>query len=70
LALSVETGLSRNFINEMEQGQRGASFQTIARLSFTLRVPAQQFFESANTAAVDYRQFLVQPYHNESGVRS
>jgi transcriptional regulator with XRE-family HTH domain len=45
LALSVEVDLTHNFINELEQGAKGASFETLARLSAVLRVPVHQFFE-------------------------
>jgi transcriptional regulator with XRE-family HTH domain len=45
LALSIEVDLTHNFINELEQGIKGASFETLARLSFVLRTPVHQFFE-------------------------
>jgi transcriptional regulator with XRE-family HTH domain len=45
LALSLETGLTHNFINELEQGGKGASFQTLSKLSVVLRTPIAQFFE-------------------------
>jgi transcriptional regulator with XRE-family HTH domain len=45
LSLSAEVDLTHNFINELEQGYKGASFNTIARLSIILRTPAHEFFE-------------------------
>jgi transcriptional regulator with XRE-family HTH domain len=44
-ALSVGTGMTRNFINELEQGIKGASFLTLAKLSLILRAPVHEFFE-------------------------
>ena len=45
LALSVEVDLTHNFINELEQGTKGASFETLVRFSIILRTPIHQFFE-------------------------
>jgi transcriptional regulator with XRE-family HTH domain len=45
LALSVEVDLTHNFINELEHGAKGASFETLTRLSVVLRTPIHQFFE-------------------------
>jgi transcriptional regulator with XRE-family HTH domain len=45
LALSVEVDLTHNFINEMEQGLKGASFETLVRFSIILRTPVARFFE-------------------------
>jgi transcriptional regulator with XRE-family HTH domain len=45
LALSVEIDRTHNFINDLEQGAKGASFEMLVRLSFVLRVPVHQFFE-------------------------
>jgi transcriptional regulator with XRE-family HTH domain len=50
LALSVEVDLSSNFINELEQGAKGASFETLTRLSLVLRAPVHQFFEPVKKA--------------------
>jgi transcriptional regulator with XRE-family HTH domain len=50
LALSVEVDLSHNFINDLEQGRKGASFETLVRLSVVLRTPIHQFFESPQEA--------------------
>ena len=50
LALSVEVDLTHNFINELEQGAKGASFATLSRLSIVLRTPIHQFFEPLDKA--------------------
>jgi transcriptional regulator with XRE-family HTH domain len=43
--LSLGTGMTRNFINELEQGVKGASFLTLTKLSVILRTPVHEFFE-------------------------
>jgi transcriptional regulator with XRE-family HTH domain len=48
LALSIEVDLTHNFINELEQGKKGASFATLSRLSTVLRTPVAQFFEASD----------------------
>lgn len=45
LGLSFEIDMTHNFINELEQGSKGASFQTLCKLSVILRTPVSQFFE-------------------------
>jgi transcriptional regulator with XRE-family HTH domain len=57
LSLATELEMSHNFINELEQGDKGASFQTIAKLSIILRTPAQSFFEQLENqpAPEDFR---------------
>ena len=45
LALSMEAELTHNFINELEQGAKGASFETLVRFSVVLLTPIHQFFE-------------------------
>jgi transcriptional regulator with XRE-family HTH domain len=45
VALSLDTGMTHNFINDLEQGARGASFLTLAKFSVILRTPAYEFFE-------------------------
>jgi transcriptional regulator with XRE-family HTH domain len=45
LALSVEVDLTHNFINEIEQGSKGVSFETLVRFSIILRTPISRFFE-------------------------
>jgi transcriptional regulator with XRE-family HTH domain len=50
-ALSLDTDITRNFINDLEQGARGASFLTLAKLSVVLRTPAHEFFEPEGKTA-------------------
>jgi transcriptional regulator with XRE-family HTH domain len=45
LALSIDIDMTHNFINELEQGNKGASFLTLSKLSVILRVPVHEFFE-------------------------
>jgi transcriptional regulator with XRE-family HTH domain len=45
LNLSLDIDMTHNFINEMEQGIKGASFQTLCKLSVILRTPISRFFE-------------------------
>jgi transcriptional regulator with XRE-family HTH domain len=45
LTLSVEVGLTHNFINELEQGTKGASFRSLSKFSVILRTPVHKFFE-------------------------
>lgn len=45
LNLSFEIDMTQNFINELEQGSKGASFETLSKLSVILRTPVSQFFE-------------------------
>jgi transcriptional regulator with XRE-family HTH domain len=45
LDLSLEISRSHNFINDLEHGVKGASFQTLSRLSAILRTPVYVFFE-------------------------
>jgi transcriptional regulator with XRE-family HTH domain len=49
-ALSFDTGMTRNFINDLEQGTKGASFLTLAKLSVILRTSAHEFFEPEGRA--------------------
>jgi transcriptional regulator with XRE-family HTH domain len=45
LSLSLEINMTHNFINELEQGNKGASFLTLAKLEIALRTPVHKFFE-------------------------
>jgi transcriptional regulator with XRE-family HTH domain len=45
LALSIEIDMTHNFINELEQGDKGASFLTLVKLEVVLRTPVYKFFE-------------------------
>jgi transcriptional regulator with XRE-family HTH domain len=51
LALSLEMGMTHNFINELEQGIKGASFHTLATLEVVLRTPVSTFFEPVDKQA-------------------
>jgi transcriptional regulator with XRE-family HTH domain len=44
LGLSVNTGLTHNFINDIENCKNGVSFKTLAKLSTALNVEPYQFF--------------------------
>jgi transcriptional regulator with XRE-family HTH domain len=44
-ALSLDIGMTHNFINDLEQGVKGASFLTLTKLSVILRTPVRAFFE-------------------------
>ncbi|MDR1230740.1 MAG: helix-turn-helix domain-containing protein [Spirochaetaceae bacterium] len=45
LDLSRAINMSPNFISELEKGNKGASFETLARLELVLRTPIHKFFE-------------------------
>ncbi|MDR2481294.1 MAG: helix-turn-helix domain-containing protein [Spirochaetaceae bacterium] len=44
LKLGMKIGLTHNFINDIERGKKGASFETIAKLSTALEVEPYRFF--------------------------
>jgi transcriptional regulator with XRE-family HTH domain len=44
LSLAGQTGLTHNFINDIENGRKWVSAETIARLAAALKVEAHQFF--------------------------
>ena len=46
LNLALDTGLSHNFINDIEKCKKGISLNTIAKLSAALKVEPNQFFLS------------------------
>jgi transcriptional regulator with XRE-family HTH domain len=46
-ALSHDIDMTHNFINELEQGTKGASFETLSKLSLILRTPVHEFFKSS-----------------------
>jgi transcriptional regulator with XRE-family HTH domain len=76
LSLSVKTGLTHNFINDIENCKKGVSANTLAKLSIALNAEPHQFFlpeGSANSEGAIYvRDFndqlqkavneLLQPY--------
>jgi transcriptional regulator with XRE-family HTH domain len=53
LALAVEVDLTPNFINELEQGAKTPSFETLMRLSHVLRAPVDKFFEQDEETVPD-----------------
>jgi transcriptional regulator with XRE-family HTH domain len=53
LVLASEAGFSHIFINGMEHAAKGASFETLARLSSVLRAPVKNFFEQDEGTAPD-----------------
>jgi transcriptional regulator with XRE-family HTH domain len=58
LTLSLEIDMAHNFINELEQGSKGASFQTLSKLSVILRSPIARFFEpEEERSALDSNDF-------------
>ena len=44
--LALDAGLTHNFINEIENGKKGISIKTIAKLCSALDIEPQQFFLS------------------------
>ena len=44
LGLSVNAGIAHNFINDVENGRKGVSIKTLAKLSAALNVEPHQFF--------------------------
>ncbi|MDR2597668.1 MAG: helix-turn-helix transcriptional regulator [Treponema sp.] len=48
LGLAVKTGLTHNFINDIENCKKGVSVKTLAKLSETFNVEPYQFFLPEN----------------------
>jgi len=44
LGLAHSAGLTHNFINDIENGKKGVSAKTLAKLSIALNVEPHQFF--------------------------
>jgi len=44
LGLALNAGLTHNFINDIENGKKGVSAKTLAKLSVALGVEPHQFF--------------------------
>ena len=44
LGLAVNAGITHNFINDIENGKKGISAKTLAKLSAALNVEPHQFF--------------------------
>jgi transcriptional regulator with XRE-family HTH domain len=57
LDLSLDIDMTHNFINDLEHGAKGASFQTLLRLSAILKTPVHEFFKSEEkqSSAEDFR---------------
>jgi transcriptional regulator with XRE-family HTH domain len=54
LSLSGIAGLTHNFINDIEHGKKGVSFDTMAKLSAALKAPPHQFFLPKPSEPVEY----------------
>ena len=50
LSLAVNTGLTHNFINDIENCKKGVSAKTLAKLSVALKVEPYQFFLPEGTS--------------------
>jgi transcriptional regulator with XRE-family HTH domain len=50
LSLALNTGLTHNFINDIENCKKGVSARTLAKLSNALGVEPYQFFLPENTS--------------------
>jgi transcriptional regulator with XRE-family HTH domain len=48
LGLALSTGLTHNFINDIENCKKGVSARTLAKLSIALKVEPYQFFLPEN----------------------
>ena len=46
IRLAADTGLTHNFINDIEHGKKWISAETLGKLSFALKVEPYQFFLS------------------------
>ena len=58
LALSSKTGLSHNFINDIENGKKWVSPQTLALLSEALEVEVYRFFISSPIEGTEQKKLL------------
>ena len=45
LALSIETGLARSFISELEQGKRNPSASTLYKICLALDITLEELFK-------------------------
>jgi len=54
LTLAINTGVTHNFINDIENCKKGVSYKTLAKLSAALNAEPYQFFlpDSANNSEV------------------
>jgi transcriptional regulator with XRE-family HTH domain len=58
LGLSVQTGLTHNFINDIENCKKGVSAKTLAKLSNALNVEPYQFFLPEGTSGSDITVYV------------
>jgi len=66
LGLAAKTGLTHNFINDIENCKKGVSAATLAKLSVALSVEPYQFFlpeGSSNNEAVIYVKDISDSFH-------
>ncbi|MDR2467634.1 MAG: helix-turn-helix domain-containing protein [Spirochaetaceae bacterium] len=64
LKLGMKIDLTHNFINDIERGKKGASFETIAKLSSALDVEPYKFFVPKREPREE--DFLGYPDHVEN----
>lgn len=64
LKLGLTIDLTHNFINDIERGKKGASFETVARLATALGVEPYRFFIPKRE--VQEEDFIGYPNHVES----
>jgi transcriptional regulator with XRE-family HTH domain len=58
LGLSINTGLTHNFINDIENCKKGVSAKTLAKLSVALNVEPYQFFLPENLSGNDMMVYV------------
>jgi transcriptional regulator with XRE-family HTH domain len=58
LNLALKAGITHNFINDIENGKKGVSAKTIAKLCTALRVEPYQFFLPDNMSNNKMRVYL------------
>ena len=63
LGLALDAGLTHNFINDLEKCKKGASFETIAKLSTALNVKPHLFFMSEDVA--DNTQIYINAFKDD-----
>jgi transcriptional regulator with XRE-family HTH domain len=58
LGLAMATGLTHNFINDIENCKKGVSAKTLAKLSVALNVEPYQFFLPDGTSGSDMTVYV------------